>query len=94
MLQLVCYAALDSAKFPNRVYKLLHVPTRQIVVVKGNKDGFMRVLEELLKVRMEGNRSLGLTDEAFEMELGRRFEGFVGGLSIPTWLNTRIAQSK
>jgi hypothetical protein len=94
VLQLVCYAALDSAKFPNRVYKLLHVPTRQIVVVKGNKDGFMRVLEELLKVRMEGNRSLGLTDEAFEMELGRRFEGFVGGLSIPTWLNTRIAQSK
>jgi hypothetical protein len=94
VLQLVCYAALDSGRFPNRVYKLLHVPTRQIVVVKGNKDGFMRVLEELVKVRMDGNRSLGLTDEAFEMELGREFEGFVGGLSIPIWLNTRIAQSK
>ena len=94
VLQLVSYAALDSIKHPNRVYKLLHVPTRQIVVVKGKAAGFMRVLEELVKVRMEGNRSLGLTDEAFEIELDREFEGFVGGLSIPTWLNTQIAQSK
>jgi hypothetical protein len=35
-----------------------------------------------------------LSDEAFEKELGMDFEGFVGGLSIPTWLNTRIAQGR
>ena len=93
VLQLVCYAALDSPKHPGRVYKLLHVPTRQIVVVRpGEGGGFRGVLEELVRVRAEGNRSLGLSDEAFEKELGREFEGFVGGLSIPTWLNTRIAQ--
>jgi hypothetical protein len=94
VLQLVCYAALDAPKHPKRVYKLLHVPTRQIVVVKPVGDGFRRVLEELVKVRSEGNRSLGLTDDAFEKELGREFAGFVGGLNIPTWLNTRIAQTR
>jgi hypothetical protein len=94
VLQLVCYAALDSPKHPKRTYKLLHVPTRQIVVVKPVNDGFRRVLEELVKVRAGGNRSLGLTDDAFEEELGREFAGFVGGLSIPTWLNTRIAQTR
>jgi hypothetical protein len=64
------------------------------VVVKPVNDGFRRVLEELVKVRAGGNRSLGLTDDAFEEELGREFAGFVGGLSIPTWLNTRIAQTR
>jgi hypothetical protein len=58
-------------------------------VIRPIKDGFQRVLEELVKVRAEGNRSLGLTDEAFKNELEREFGGFVGGLSIPTWLNTR-----
>jgi len=91
VLQLVCYAALDFPKHPNRVYKLLHVPTRQIVVVRPMQDGFRKVLEELVKVRAEGNRSLGLTDDAFKKELKREFGSFVGGLSIPTWLNTRIA---
>jgi len=94
VLQLVCYAALDSPKHPRRVYKLLHVPTRQIVVVKPmeGKGGFRGVLEELVKVRTEENRSLGLTDEAFQGELEKEFFGFVGGLTIPPWLNTRIAQ--
>lgn len=92
VLQLVSYAALDSPKHPKRVYKLLHVPTRQIVVVKPLR-GFRGVLEELVKVRGENNRSLGLTDDAFLGELGNEFAGFVGGLSIPPWLNTRMAQS-
>ena len=94
VLQLVCYAALDSPKHPGRVYKLLHVPTRQIVVVRPFADGFRKVLEELVRVRSEGNRSLGLTDQAFEEELKREFGGFVGGLSIPTWLNTRAGQTR
>lgn len=95
VLQLVCYAALDSVKNPRRTYKLLHVPTRQIVSVKQKgEEGFKNVLVELAKVRTEGNRSLGLTDTAFEDELKRGFKGFVGGLTIPIWLNTRIAQAR
>ena len=94
VLQLVCYASFDCIKHPNRVYKLLHVPTRQIVGVKPIGDGFRKVLGELVRVKAEGNRSLGLTDEEFEKELRREFEGFIGGLKIPTWLNTRIAQGQ
>jgi hypothetical protein len=95
VLQLVCYAALDSRRNPSRTYKLLHVPTRQIVVVReARESGFAAVLEELVRVRTEGNRSLGLTDGAFREELGREFGGFVGGLNIPLWLNTRIAQER
>lgn len=94
VLQLVCYAALDSSKHKNRVYKLLHVPTGQIVVVKSINQGFRSVLEELIKVKAESNQSLGLTDDAFKKELEREFRSFIGGLSIPTWLNTRIAQRR
>jgi hypothetical protein len=93
VLQLVCYAALDSKKNPHRTYNLLHVPTRQIVSVRQIGNGFWSVLEELVKVKMESNRSLGLTDLAFEKELKRTFKGFIGGLYIPTWINTQIAQN-
>jgi len=94
VLQLVCYAALTSPKHPNRNYKLLHVPTGQIVSVRPIEDGFQSVLKELTKVRAEENRSLGLSDEAFQTELGRQFEGFINGLTIPIWLNTKMAQPR
>jgi len=88
-LQLACYAGLDSRRNPQRIYKLLHVPTGQIVVMhQTGEDGYQRLLEKLVRVRAQGNRGLGLTDGAFREELEREFRGFLSGLNIPVWLNS------
>ena len=74
VLQSACYAAM----LPEKVYKLLHVPTGKVVVVRPKGQGFQNVLEKLVMVKTEGNGSLGLTDEAFKKELhGERFERFI-----------------
>lgn len=84
VLQLACYAAM----FPERVYKLLHVPTGKVVVVRPKGQGFQNVLEKLVMVKTEGNGSLGLTDEAFKKELhGERFERFIDDSVVPSWLS-------
>ncbi|GAO51764.1 hypothetical protein G7K_5857-t1 [Saitoella complicata NRRL Y-17804] len=81
VLQLATYALLDTKGKPGRKYKLLHVPTGQLIEIKPlaehkGKEKFLKVVQEVLKQKLRvRDNGLGFTDEQFVKELKQRFPG-------------------